>query len=200
MKNTHIWEEMFKDQGYALVGISSWNAEKLIAQAQHYISLLTPHIPEDKKIVDFGCGIGRLTRFLEGFSAGYIGIDHCKPLLELAQVTHPQSTYYHLKELPLPLAKESTDIIITTCVLQHITDEKELKGVLSEFSRILRSDGKCIIYENTSTIPSLNEKKTKFRSIKEYKALFEEAGLKLKGHVNDDKYKPEIHTLMEVTK
>lgn len=99
------------------------------------------------KILDFGCGVGRLANKIAQKTNQYIGVDIIEPALKLAPHI-PNAQFIHLKNNSLPFIDCSFDLIIIITVLQHIVDNKQFSLWSNELSRVLENNGQLIIIDN----------------------------------------------------
>ncbi len=98
------------------------------------------------KILDLGCGNGRLYEFLKEKKIEYTGVDSSERLLELARKKYgTEAKFIRGDALNLPFANESFDKIISIAVLHHIPSEKWRKKFLDEAWRVLKKDGVLIL-------------------------------------------------------
>ena len=104
-----------------------------------------------KKILDFGCGDGRLTKeIINNYDSEIYGVDISNKALTFAKLFCNEKEdnkifFNNLYELP----NIEFDFIIATEVLEHI-DEKELPEILKGLSKIISDDGVFLI-----TVPSV---------------------------------------------
>ncbi|MFA5793636.1 MAG: class I SAM-dependent methyltransferase [Candidatus Brocadiia bacterium] len=120
----------------------------------------------DEKVLDVGCGIGRmavpLTKYLdkrgayEGFDIAADGINWCRKRItprysnfsfRLADVFNksynPQGKY-KASEYRFPYDNKSFDFIFLTSVFTHMLP-RDMESYLSEIARVLKSGGRCFI-------------------------------------------------------
>ena len=97
---------------------------------------------QPRKVLDFGCGSGRLVRSLRGLGLEASGCDvypswqgSDDPCVEYLSVLDPQSP------LRLPYADETFDSVISVSVLEHAANKDE---VFSEIYRILTPGGQML--------------------------------------------------------
>ena len=97
--------------------------------------------------LDFGCGVGRLTRPLSKYFDKVIGIDISKPMLDEAMVQNKDFEniiFLHNVSHDLSLILDSTvDFIYSNIVLQHMPAQQQLLFI-SEFCRILKAGGVAV--------------------------------------------------------
>lgn len=122
------------------------SGRQTVAQALGAVLALRPQLGRNRAL-DFGCGVGRLTRGLEPFFQEVVGADVAGSMIERAKALSPPDTRctYVLNENPdLRIFEEgSFDFVLTFIVLQHMRQEYSAK-YLAEFMRILRPGGICL--------------------------------------------------------
>jgi SAM-dependent methyltransferase len=102
--------------------------------------------------LDFGCGVGRLTRPLADHFDSVTGIDISAPMLEKAREysDRPNVTYQlNVADQLSAFADGSFDFVLAHIVLQHMPPELG-SGYLAEFFRVLRPGGGLVF-----TMPSM---------------------------------------------
>lgn len=111
---------------------------------------------DDKRCLDFGCGIGRFSTWLaDTFNLDVEGVDISSAFVETA-IPHPKVKYTKIFGSKLPFENNQFDLIFVNLVLGGIS-ERKLKRTISEILRTLSKDGKIILIENTAKLES-NEK------------------------------------------
>jgi SAM-dependent methyltransferase len=110
--------------------------------------------------LDFGCGVGRLSRALGGRFRSVTGVDISRPMIEHAQRLHPPgATNCHFlvsTEQRLPFAPGSFDLVLTNIVLQHMP-RRLSENYIGEFVRVLRPRGLAIFQiPSELTTPSMS--------------------------------------------
>ncbi|MBS4534898.1 class I SAM-dependent methyltransferase [Clostridium sp. D2Q-14] len=134
----------------------------------------------NKKILDFGCGIGSISCIFQ--PEMYIGFDCDDKRIEYAKKLYPNYKFMTIKENKFPISKNSIDYIIISSVLHHIPTNT-LINYLEEFKRILNSNGSLIIaepcfYEKNSLsnkFMSTFDKGKYIRNEKDYLNIFKDA-------------------------
>lgn len=99
---------------------------------------------KNKKVLDFGCGIGSGCSIFD--PNNYLGIDCDQKRIFYARNFYPTHNFAVVKDCRIPVLKDSIDYILVISVLHHIPKD-ELPSYLFEFSRILRPEGKVIVNE-----------------------------------------------------
>ena len=93
------------------------------------------------KILDVGCGNGRLLQLLSNSSISYTGFDNNEKLLELAKKNHPKAIFALGEAAQLPFDNNKFDIVFMIAILHHIPSAKLRERVLHEAYRVLRPKG-----------------------------------------------------------
>ena len=98
----------------------------------------------DKKVLDFGSGIGSASSLCS--KALYTGVDPDSRRIAYARRLNPGYNFRVLEGTNLPLENNSVDYILSLAVLHHIASE-DFSPYLYEFQRILKPYGKIIVLE-----------------------------------------------------
>ena len=133
-------------------------------------------------ILDFGCGVGRLSQWKAFNKHKYIGIDRSENMVKAAQGyfgSNKNLTFITYTGEKLPFDNNSLDCIIAIWVLQHILDDDHLQHLLNEFKRILKDNGNIFLIEQISHEEHAEYLKNgvvykKHRTLARYKELFSE--------------------------
>lgn len=129
---------------------------------------------KNDSILDFGCGVGRVTFFLAPHVKNISGIDVSKNMLEIAN--HEKQNFHnvsfdHLTGTVIPDQDNSFNKIFSHWVLQHISDEM-LVLYLKEFYRVLKKGGRIFLFEQTMQHSQSNSKHI-YRTEENYMRLIE---------------------------
>jgi SAM-dependent methyltransferase len=131
-----------------------WDADTFFASGREeiervmtYVDGLGIDVPTGRAL-DFGCGVGRLTRALSNHFDSATGVDVAPAMIEQANELNaevPGCTFVlngepHLKVFP----DGSFDFIYSNIVLQHM-DPALAKGYLREFVRLLTEPGLMVV-------------------------------------------------------
>jgi len=96
------------------------------------------------KVLDIGCGNGRLFSFFDGRGASYVGIDNSQKLVNIAQENNPGATFMVGDALALPFSAGEFDLAVSSAVLHHIPSKAYRQKFFQEARRILKAGG-CFV-------------------------------------------------------
>jgi ubiquinone/menaquinone biosynthesis C-methylase UbiE len=129
-------------------------------------------------ILDFGCGIGRMSRYLSPFADRIEGIDRAEEMIKAAGASLPSNVgITHIDSHLLPYDSGRFDKAFTFWVLQHINDE-ELSKILSEIHRVLKIGGVIVLLEQTRETARWFGSVCIQRTIEDYERLLNKAGFR----------------------
>ena len=107
------------------------------------------------KLLDFGCGVGRMTRAFSNFFASCVGIDVSENMVNLARkYNHEQSRCEFIvsEDRRLPFANGSFDFVFTVLVLQHLPSKSMILNYIAEFIRVAKDKG-IIVFQLPNEVP-----------------------------------------------
>ena len=113
-----------------------------------------PDRDDHLRIVDVGCGNGRLHRFLlkSARSLELTGIDVAAGLVDTARKANPNASYdlYDGRHLPYP--DGTFDAAFTVCVLHHVPPP-QWPDFVAELRRVVRPGGLVAVFEHNPLNP-----------------------------------------------
>lgn len=112
---------------------------------------LQPHMD----VLDFGCGLGYLAREAAKYSKNVVAVDVSCGVIACAKELNSSSniSYYVNDGKCLSMLDGSTiDLIYSFAVVQHLSEEL-FEGILKEFFRVLKPQGKVICHITLSDQP-----------------------------------------------
>jgi 2-polyprenyl-3-methyl-5-hydroxy-6-metoxy-1,4-benzoquinol methylase len=95
-----------------------------------------------KRVLDVGCGEGRMCRWFASQSAIPTGLDPTPELLAEARAQHPEGEYVQAGAEKMPFEDASFDVVLTYLTLIDIEDYGE---AIREMARVLRPGGRLVI-------------------------------------------------------
>lgn len=111
-----------------------------------YLEKLSPFLHTESKIIEYGCGYGRLMHILK--ERGYLnltGFDFAENMIARGKRTYPHLDLQLLAESgTIPCPNESVDAVVMSTVLCCMIDAAEQASLLKEAWRVLKYQG--VIY------------------------------------------------------
>jgi len=122
---------------------------------------LRPLIPANASILDVACGTGDLTVALfENTGARAIGVDFCRPMLELAARKYPRLLLVEGDALQLPFGEAAFDAVTIGFGLRNLSSTED---GLKELRRVLKRHGRAAILEfSKPTVPGFRALSTAY--------------------------------------
>ena len=107
---------------------------------------LNKFIKNGDKILDIGCGNGRLLNLFKGVEIDYTGIDSSKELIEIAKKNHGnERKFIHANALSLPFQDKTFDTVFSIAVLHHVPSKKFRRCFITEVNRVLKPKGTLVL-------------------------------------------------------
>ncbi|HEY5714001.1 MAG TPA: class I SAM-dependent methyltransferase [Candidatus Gracilibacteria bacterium] len=111
--------------------------------------ILFPFIKKRDRVLDLGCGNGRLRKFLDPELVplgNYYGLDVSSELLKIARENHPSDHFFLSNfEKDLPFGADQFEIIAAVASFHHLLNTKDQKHFFTQCHRVLKSGGKLFI-------------------------------------------------------
>jgi len=134
------------ERGYDLI------AKKFSETRKHFwrsLEFAKQYIQEGDKVLDFGCGNGRLLELLKDKNITYKGVDPSQKLINLARVRYPEHKNDFIKinptELRLPFNDEEFNSIYSIATFHHIPGKTHRQAITKELYRTLKKEGWVIV-------------------------------------------------------
>ena len=139
----------------------NWDPQAFFDTGRAYIDLV---LAEAKKIglplnnavvLDFGCGLGRLTRPLSRRFRSCYAVDISQGMLAQAKKLNPtinNCLFLQHASRALPFSSNRVDMIVTKAVLQHMPRQSDIMSTIAEFIRIIKPGG-LIVAQIPSSLP-----------------------------------------------
>jgi len=93
-----------------------------------------------KKLIDVGCGTGKLVKFFNDNHFKAFGCDMYDDALKYARKINKKNTILKASAIKLPYNKNSFEIVTSISVIEHLTP-REAKKFIQETKRILKPGG-----------------------------------------------------------
>lgn len=101
-------------------------------------------IPKGSKVLDLGCGNGRLFELLCRYNVDYTGIDISEELIKAAKKKYPQAKF-SIGDITNLKSSKKYDYIFSIAVLHHIPSAALRKKMLSDIKGALKDGGAAIV-------------------------------------------------------
>lgn len=93
------------------------------------------------RLLDVGCGNGRLLHFLKNEPIEYVGVDNNRTMLKIAKKKAPKAIFRYADILKLPFLAASFDMVWCIAVLHHLPTPKLQLQAVHEMKRVLKKNG-----------------------------------------------------------
>jgi len=109
------------------------------------LNLFKNYIKENDKVLDIGCGNGRLVKLIEDKKVEYLGIDYSESLVNIAKENFSDYKFEVGDLLDLKENDNQYDAVLLIAVLHHIPSAKLRDQALQEIYRVLKPGGKLLM-------------------------------------------------------
>jgi ubiquinone/menaquinone biosynthesis C-methylase UbiE len=109
------------------------------------LKFLENYISEKDKVLDLGCGSGRLFELFKGKNIGYTGADASEELLKEAKKKYPDAKFVETDAMSLPFPDNYFDKIFSIALFHHIPSREMRISFLKEARRVLKPKGLIIL-------------------------------------------------------
>jgi SAM-dependent methyltransferase len=108
-----------------------------------YLEKIAHYLHKSSRIVEYGCGYGRLLHFLK--AKGYenlVGYDYAPAMIERGRTAYPGLELHAIQESgKVSMPDSSADLVVMSTILCCIIEKEEQKRIISEMRRILKKGG-----------------------------------------------------------
>jgi SAM-dependent methyltransferase len=128
--------------------VAFWDAASASKRFTHPFDALRfqGQVPPSARILDYGCGQGRLCGELA--QLGYtrvVGVDSSPEMIRAAQAAHPRCEFLVNDGFDLPFEPASIDVVLLFAVLTCVPESKAQQQLLAGLRRTLRPGGLLLI-------------------------------------------------------
>ncbi len=108
--------------------------------------LVDDYLIPGERVLDLGCGNGRLLEPLKGKEIDYFGVDNSEELIEIAKKRYPSRVKFQVADaLNLPFPNNYFDKIYSIAALHHVPSKEFRLQFLKEARRVLKPEGLLIL-------------------------------------------------------
>jgi ubiquinone/menaquinone biosynthesis C-methylase UbiE len=151
----NIWQERAKNnENYSSVidskDKSGLKAVYMKIAHEGAIRSFIKNINPGEKVLDFGCGMGRILEYDLFLNADYYGADISSEMIKNARQkweNRSHTNFYVYDGTSLPFESATFDYVISTWVFQHIIDDNKLEKLIDELAKLLRPNGALLFIE-----------------------------------------------------
>jgi SAM-dependent methyltransferase len=159
------WDDLAREDGMWAVHSDpqrrgSWTAEEFFATGEEEITVMMATLeqlellPRPGRALDFGCGLGRLSRALSHQFEEVVGVDGSHAMVGEAQrlnadVDNCSFVFNERADLAL-LEPASFDFVLSLITLQHVSSRAAIRSYIREFVRVTAPGGVIVFQLPTS--------------------------------------------------
>ena len=140
-----------------------WTQEEFFASGRAEVERIMAFVaelglrPGRERALDFGCGVGRLTRALAAHADAVLGLDIAPAMVAAAREANadvPACTFALNPGADLRThADASFDLVLSLIALQHVRSAALVAGYVAEFVRVLRPGG-VAVFQIPAAVPA----------------------------------------------
>ncbi|MDP2664322.1 MAG: methyltransferase domain-containing protein [bacterium] len=109
------------------------------------LEFLGKYVCDNEKILDVGCGNGRLYELFKERTIDYYGVDFSEELVGIAGKRYPQFKFQVADALNLPFPDNFFDKVFGVAIFHHIPSKELRMRFLKEMKRVLKPEGRLIM-------------------------------------------------------
>ena len=164
----HDWEELSElDPLWAILSndekrFGRWEMQEFLETGNQEISRVMVQarnlgLPrEHRRALDFGCGVGRLTRAMRPYFQECIGVDISQSMITRAARLSPECSFIVNRESNLHIfPSDHFDFVYSNLVLQHQPSRQIIVSYIGEMLRVLSRQG-LLVFQLPCFIPWRN--------------------------------------------
>jgi ubiquinone/menaquinone biosynthesis C-methylase UbiE len=160
---TTVWDKLAVENPTHAV-ISAPNEAAAAAKSVDQIELIKSHVSDTTVLLDYGCGYGRVAKYLlpNQKLGGYVGLDSAYGMLQLFKQRYDstpeeQSTpvlFVNADINDTPIMDASIDVAVVSAVFLHNHKSVVAKS-MTELTRVIKPGGTALIYSSFPRVASL---------------------------------------------
>ncbi|HEU5271688.1 MAG TPA: class I SAM-dependent methyltransferase, partial [Jatrophihabitans sp.] len=118
-------------------------------ETDHFLDFCGITVQPTDRVLEIGCGVGRMTRRLSELAAGVLATDVSQEMLNRAQANLADRSNVSFVLVPgdgtLPVPDDSVDLVFSYITLQHVSSKLDQLRYLHESVRVLAPGGRLAI-------------------------------------------------------
>jgi SAM-dependent methyltransferase len=148
-----LWQEQKIAMGFFNVYADSKRAEaysKLEFPGTYYLAyrdlpeIIFQHV-KGRRAIDFGCGGGRSTRFLQKLGFDVIGVDISEDMIKKATELDRKGDYRLIKDDDFSQFEDKAyDLVLSVFTFDNILTMENKVRIFKEFGRLLKNEGRIV--------------------------------------------------------
>ncbi len=144
MKKEMVYKILLEtEQGYDLIAEKFSETRKFFWRDLEFISDYTK---ERDKVLDYGCGNGRLLEIMNGKNIEYQGVDVSQKLIDIASQKYPGKKFQKISGFgTLPFPDNYFNVIYSVAVFHHLPSKQLRLQVTQELYRVTKPGGHIIV-------------------------------------------------------
>ncbi|MBA2652395.1 MAG: class I SAM-dependent methyltransferase [Tatlockia sp.] len=103
-----------------------------------------------KKALDFGCGAGRSSKYLERLGYFVTGVDINPQMIKMAKSNLKSCEFLDLKSSQLPFQDQTFDLVFNSFVLFDMSSKAEIISTFKELKRVCKKGGEIVSIVNSN--------------------------------------------------
>ena len=151
--NDHLATQVLKNVKASYVAIAD-EFDQTRRMPWKEFAFFLPYIRKGMRVLDAGCGNGRLYEYLQKRDIQYVGIDGSGPLIKIAKKRHPEAEFCVDELHTLKSVSGDLDAIFCIAAFHHLPSVALRRQALQSMRALLKKDGVLIL-----TVWNLYQKK-----------------------------------------
>ncbi|MEV5884501.1 class I SAM-dependent methyltransferase [Streptomyces sp. NPDC052020] len=140
-----VWDRRADSPGLYAVLSRRWSEQECTSVDQAQKALIERLLPglDGRRVIDLGCGVGRLTSWVSRRAGLTVGIDRSAGMVARARqaVAGERALVLQASTARLPVPSGAFDVVLAVFTLQHVTDEEEFRASVREMGRVAARPG-----------------------------------------------------------
>jgi ubiquinone/menaquinone biosynthesis C-methylase UbiE len=156
-EDPNYWSRRATREGVATLGWSIGLNEYYYSMKDKYVSSFLAKVPKGGKILDAGCGVARIGKYVRDHRPDtiLIGIDFSDGMLKAASMSGAYTALTRADISGLPFRSQSFDLVLATDILFHVVNPRRKGLTWSELARVAKSDEGVAAYSSSHELTSL---------------------------------------------